>query len=172
MDFSLTDDQESLRTLAADIFGDKATPERVEAVENSAERFDRELWRELAEAGLLGIALPEAVGGAGLGLVELALVCEQHGQVVAPVPLAWTTTRRPGDRGPRGCRAAGTWARAAASGAGRADGRSAGCRGRADASSTGRSPVRSPACRTPTSPRRSWSRCATSSTCSTRPVPA
>ncbi len=31
MDFSLTEDQESLRTLAADIFGDKATPERVEA---------------------------------------------------------------------------------------------------------------------------------------------
>jgi acyl-CoA dehydrogenase len=92
MDFSLTDDQESLRTLAADIFGDKATPERVEQIENSAERFDRDLWRELAGAGLLGIALPEAVGGAGLGLVELALVCEQHGRVVAPIPLVWTAT--------------------------------------------------------------------------------
>jgi acyl-CoA dehydrogenase len=92
MDFSLTDDQESLRSLAADIFGDKATPERVEAIESSAERFDRDLWRELAGAGLLGIALPESAGGAALGLVELALVCEQHGRVVAPVPLAWTAT--------------------------------------------------------------------------------
>ena len=92
MDFSLTDDQESLRTLAADIFGDKATAERVEEIENSSERFDRDLWRELAGAGLLGIALPEASGGAGLGLVELALVCEQHGRVVAPIPLAWTAT--------------------------------------------------------------------------------
>jgi alkylation response protein AidB-like acyl-CoA dehydrogenase len=92
MDFSLTDDQESLRTLAGDIFGDKSTSERVEAVENSTERFDRDLWRELAGAGLLGISLPEAAGGAGLGLVELALVCEQHGRVVAPIPLAWTTT--------------------------------------------------------------------------------
>ena len=54
MDFSLTDDQESLRTLAADIFGDKATPERVEQIEDTAERFDRDLWRELADAGLLG----------------------------------------------------------------------------------------------------------------------
>src|SRR6185312_14376508 len=70
MDFSLTDDQESLRTLAADIFGDKATPERVEQIEDSAERFDRDLWRELADAGLLGISLPESAGGAGLGLVE------------------------------------------------------------------------------------------------------
>jgi alkylation response protein AidB-like acyl-CoA dehydrogenase len=92
MDFSLSDDQQSLRTLAGDIFGDKSTPDRVEAVENSTERFDRDLWRELAGAGLLGIALPESVGGAGLGLVELALVCEQHGRVVAPIPLAWTTT--------------------------------------------------------------------------------
>lgn len=92
MDFSLTDDQESLRTLAADIFGDKGTPERVEAVLATAERFDRDLWRELAEAGLIGIALPEEFGGAGLGLVELALVCEQHGRVVAPIPLAWATT--------------------------------------------------------------------------------
>lgn len=92
MDFSLTDDQESLRTLAGEIFGDKSTPDRIEEVENSAERFDRDLWRELAGAGLLGIALPEDAGGAGLGLVELALVCEQHGKVVSPIPLAWTTT--------------------------------------------------------------------------------
>src|ERR1700710_1025065 len=92
MDFSLTEDQESIRTLARDIFGDKATSERVEAVEATAERFDRDLWRELAGSGLLGIALPEVSGGAGLGLVELALVCEQHGRVVAPIPLVWTTT--------------------------------------------------------------------------------
>ena len=92
MDFSLTEDQDSLRALAADIFGDKATADRVAAVEATAERFDRDLWRELAEAGLLGIALPAAAGGAGLGLVELALVCEEHGRVVAPIPLAWTTT--------------------------------------------------------------------------------
>jgi acyl-CoA dehydrogenase len=92
VDFSLTDDQESLRSLAADIFGDRATAPRVEAIEATADRFDRELWRDLAEAGLLGIALPESLGGAGLGLVELALVCEQHGRVVAPIPLAWTTT--------------------------------------------------------------------------------
>jgi 3-oxocholest-4-en-26-oyl-CoA dehydrogenase beta subunit len=92
MDFSLSDDQQSLQALAADIFGDKATPERVTAVLETSERFDRELWGELAEAGLLGIALPEEFGGAGLGLVELALVCEQHGKVVAPIPLAWTTS--------------------------------------------------------------------------------
>jgi 3-oxocholest-4-en-26-oyl-CoA dehydrogenase beta subunit len=92
MDFTLNEDQESLRALAADIFGDKATVERVIEVEETEERFDRALWAALADAGLLGIALPESAGGAGLGLTELALVCEEHGRVVAPIPLAWATT--------------------------------------------------------------------------------
>ncbi len=92
MDFTLNEDQESLRALAADIFGDKVNADRILEVEESQERFDRPLWAALAEAGLLGIALPEESGGAGLGLTELALVCEEHGRVVAPIPLAWTTT--------------------------------------------------------------------------------
>src|SRR5690606_11212443 len=62
----------------------------VREVEAGAERFDRELWAELAKAGLLGIALPEAVGGAGLGLVEALLVQEEAGRRVAPTPL-WPT---------------------------------------------------------------------------------
>ena len=53
-------------------------------------RIDRELWQALADANLLGIALPEDVGGSGLGLVELCLLLEQQGRVVAPVPL-WAT---------------------------------------------------------------------------------
>jgi acyl-CoA dehydrogenase len=41
---------------------------------------------------LLGVALPEGVGGLGLGLVELALVCAEQGRVVAPVPFVWNAT--------------------------------------------------------------------------------
>ena len=51
---------------------------------------DRELWAELAGADLLGLAVPEAHGGAGYGLTELCLVLEAQGHVVAPVPL-WAT---------------------------------------------------------------------------------
>ena len=90
MDFSLTDDQESLRGLAADIFGGRATQSRVEEVEATDERFDRDLWLEIAKAGLVGVALPEEHGGLGLGVVDLAVVCEELGRVVAPVPLVWT----------------------------------------------------------------------------------
>jgi len=90
MDFTLTDEQEELRDLASTILGERATVERVTEVEASEERFDRTLWVELAKAGLLGVAVPEEHGGLGFSLVELAVVCEQLGRVVAPVPLVWT----------------------------------------------------------------------------------
>jgi alkylation response protein AidB-like acyl-CoA dehydrogenase len=48
--------------------------------------FDRTLWSELAKAGVLSAALPESVGGAGLGLVEQCAVLTELGRVVAPAP--------------------------------------------------------------------------------------
>lgn len=90
MDFSFSEEQQAVQGLAAQIFEGQATAERVREVEAGAERFDRELWAELAKAGLLGIALPESVGGAGLGLVEALLVQEEAGRRVAPTPL-WAT---------------------------------------------------------------------------------
>ena len=90
MNFSLTEEQEAVRDLAAQIFDGSVDPERVGAVEATDDRFDRDLWSTLADANLLGIGLPEAVGGAGLGLTEVALVLEAQGRVVAPVPY-WAT---------------------------------------------------------------------------------
>ncbi len=90
MDFALNEEQEAVRQVAATIFGDIATPERVKDVERSEERVDRHLWSALAAAGLIGIAVPERAGGAGLGMVELALVLEQQGRRVAQVPLLWS----------------------------------------------------------------------------------
>lgn len=87
MDFSFTEEQQALSELARRIFGDLATVERVSAVESSADRFDRELWRALAGADLLGVVLPERDGGGGCGEIELCLLLEAQGRVVAPVPL-------------------------------------------------------------------------------------
>src|SRR2546421_9793402 len=90
MDFTFSEEQDAVRDLAAQIFGGHATTERVKEAERSDERVDRELWRALADAGLLAIAVPEEHGGSGLGLVELSLLLEQQGRRVAPVPL-WPT---------------------------------------------------------------------------------
>ncbi len=88
MDFDLSEEQASLRDLAARIFSDKATTERVTDIERRNERrIDDDLWQELARAQLLGVALPESHGGLGFGIVELLVVLEQQGRVVAPVPL-------------------------------------------------------------------------------------
>lgn len=90
MNFDFSEEAISVRDLAARIFGDRATVERIKEVEAGEDRVDRDLWRSLADAGLLGVALPESAGGAGLGLLELVLLAEEQGRRVAPVPLVPT----------------------------------------------------------------------------------
>ncbi|HWB65434.1 MAG TPA: acyl-CoA dehydrogenase family protein [Mycobacteriales bacterium] len=91
MDFAITDDQQSLQTLARDILTAEVTHERLKALEAASFAvFDRDLWRRLAEAGLTGIGVPEAQGGAGLGFLDIALVLDEVGRTVAPVPAVAT----------------------------------------------------------------------------------
>ena len=90
MDFSFTEDQDALRQLARKILDDQCTHERLKAVEATPEWFHRSLWSELAKANLLGVALPDDVGGSGLGFFELCILLEEIGRAVAPVP-AWST---------------------------------------------------------------------------------
>ncbi len=86
MDFSFSEEQEDLQGLARQILEGELTNERLKEVEGGEDNFDRELWAKLAEAGVLGIAVPEAHGGGGYGFLETALVLEQVGRTVAPVP--------------------------------------------------------------------------------------
>jgi alkylation response protein AidB-like acyl-CoA dehydrogenase len=91
MDFAYSDEQRSVLDLAKQILSDGATAERMTALEKSdGPRFDPQLWKELATAGLLGIAIPEEHGGAGLGFLEVAGIIEQAGRTTAPVPLLET----------------------------------------------------------------------------------
>jgi alkylation response protein AidB-like acyl-CoA dehydrogenase len=96
MDFSITDDQQSLQDLAKQILTEQATHDhlkKLEALSNESGAwsiFDRDLWQKLADAGIAGIAVPESAGGAGLGFIEIGLILEQVGRAVAPVPAAPT----------------------------------------------------------------------------------
>jgi alkylation response protein AidB-like acyl-CoA dehydrogenase len=92
MDFTFSEEQEAAGALAEQIFQARGTVGRVKTLEASPERFDRDLWGELASANLLGLSLPDDVGGSGFGVVELCLVLEQQGRVVMPVPLLATVT--------------------------------------------------------------------------------
>jgi len=90
MDFTFDDDQTAVREAADGILIGLVDPDRVQEVEDSEDRVDRALWAELAKADLLGLAVPSTYGGGGYGLVELCLLLEAQGRVVAPVPL-WAT---------------------------------------------------------------------------------
>src|SRR5207248_313738 len=86
MDFSFTEEQQEIQGLARQILSDKVTHERLKEIEAEPDWFDRDLWGELAKAGLVGIALPEDVGGGGFGILEACLVLQEVGRTVAPVP--------------------------------------------------------------------------------------
>ena len=90
MDFSFDEVQEDVRSLARSILGDQVTLERLKELEAGTERLDRRLWAELAKANLLGLALPEDVGGMGYGIMELCILLEEAGRRVAPIPLLAT----------------------------------------------------------------------------------
>lgn len=83
MDFDLSPDQTALRDAARELLAGECSSARVRA----AGGFDRELWAAMVEQGWTGIAVPEALGGVGLGVVEAAVLLEQAGAHVAPVPL-------------------------------------------------------------------------------------
>lgn len=86
MDFSFSDEFADLADLTRTIVADHLTPVRLTEVEATGDRFDRALWTDLAKAGVLSAALPESVGGSGLGLLEQCAVLVELGRTVAPVP--------------------------------------------------------------------------------------
>ena len=89
MDFTFTPEQDEAAGLAAKILKDRATNERMKAVEADGDRASTtSCGPSSARRGLLGLALPEEYDGAGLGLVELCRVLVEVGRTVAPVPLA------------------------------------------------------------------------------------
>ncbi len=86
MDFDLSEAQQDLRDLATQILEGELSNERLKEIDAGTDHFDRDLWAQLAGAGLLGVAVPEEHGGLGLGYLEAAVVLEQIGRTVAPVP--------------------------------------------------------------------------------------
>jgi alkylation response protein AidB-like acyl-CoA dehydrogenase len=87
MDFNLSQDQEALRELARKILTDHVTDDRLKSLKAAGEWHDRQTWNALAQASLLGVAVPETFGGSGMGFAEVALLCEEVGRTVAQVPV-------------------------------------------------------------------------------------
>ncbi len=88
MNFDFSDDQKMLRDQARKFLTEKCPPKTVRKVLESDGQYDKALWKQIAEMGWLGTAIPEQYEGLGLGHLELCVIAEEMGRVLAPVPFA------------------------------------------------------------------------------------
>jgi len=84
VDYSLSGDQTDLQAAYREFFKANCSINVVRAAE--AGGFDKGLWERLCATGATRMALPEEVGGDGATMVDLVLVAEEFGRVLAPVP--------------------------------------------------------------------------------------
>jgi alkylation response protein AidB-like acyl-CoA dehydrogenase len=91
MYFDLTDEQQAIKSTAHDFLASRFKSERLREIAASESGFDESEWKEMAELGWAGLALPEEWGGQGLGIVDLAVLFEEMGYVCAPSPLLSNT---------------------------------------------------------------------------------
>ena len=88
MNFDFSDDQKLLRRTAREFLSEHAPLSLCRAVLESDAAYSDTLWKGVAELGWLGTAIPEEYGGAGFGRLELAVMAEEIGRVLAPIPFA------------------------------------------------------------------------------------
>lgn len=88
MNFDFSEDLHLLREQARKFLCDRCTPKVVRTVFESGQTHDAGLWREIAQMGWLGAAIPEEFGGAGLGHEGLCVLAEEIGRALAPVPFS------------------------------------------------------------------------------------
>src|SRR4051812_37646875 len=89
MNFDFTDDQQAIKRTAKDLLADRFKLAKVRELAE-AQRYDDANWQEFSELGWPGIFIAEEHGGQGLGTVELAMLSEELGYALAPVPFLST----------------------------------------------------------------------------------
>lgn len=90
MDFSYSEEQELLRNSLARFLADNYSFETFRSVSRGEPGWRRSCWKQFAEMGLLGAALPEEYGGLGGGAVETAIVMEAFGRALVIEPYVST----------------------------------------------------------------------------------
>jgi len=87
VDFAFREEQQNVRELARTILEKEVDAARLRAAEESPDAVDDALWARLAEANLLGIAIPEEHGGLGFGFLEVCTLLEELGRWVKSASL-------------------------------------------------------------------------------------
>lgn len=87
MNFEFNDDQVQLRDVLARYLGEQYGFERYQSIKRSADGWDRSVWRDLAELGVLGLIVPADRGGLGFGAVELLAMMGECGRNLLLEPM-------------------------------------------------------------------------------------
>ena len=87
MDFNLTDEQTLLQKTLRDFSNKEVAP--FAAMHDQEERFPSEIFRKLADLGLLGISIPREYDGAGADFVSSVLVMEELSRACASTALSY-----------------------------------------------------------------------------------
>ena len=90
MNFDFSDDLKQLRDQARRFLTEQCPPALVRRSLDGEEPYAAALWKQIADMGWIGAAIPEQYGGAGLGYEGLCVLAEEIGRAVAPVPFAST----------------------------------------------------------------------------------
>lgn len=88
MNFDFSDDQKLLQQTVRDYLAEHASLAVCREVLEGDAPYKKELWSGAAEMGWLGTVIPEEFGGAGFGHLELAMIAEELGRALAPIPFA------------------------------------------------------------------------------------
>jgi alkylation response protein AidB-like acyl-CoA dehydrogenase len=94
MELEFTDEQLELRSAVRSMLERECPMTLVRGIVEKGERDGAEaLWRQMVSLGWPALTVPASAGGLGLGWVELAVVLEELGRAVAPVPYLSTVTQ-------------------------------------------------------------------------------
>ncbi len=88
MNFEFSEEQLFIRDQARNFLAQECTTAVVRKVLDSPEAFDRDLWQKIVDLGWTAMTIPESHGGLGLGYLELCVIAEELGRVLAPVPFS------------------------------------------------------------------------------------
>ena len=88
MNFDFSEDQKMLGKTAREFLAEHAPLRLCREVLESSASYSETLWQEVARLGWLGSAIPEQYGGAGFGRLELAVLAEEIGRALAPIPFS------------------------------------------------------------------------------------
>jgi acyl-CoA dehydrogenase len=88
MDFEFSDDQKLIQAQVRAMLSEQSTPEQVRTIVDSEQAYHTDLWQQVTALGWAATRIPAQFGGLGWGYLELAVIAEELGRSLAPIPFS------------------------------------------------------------------------------------